>query len=190
MSKRVSKAVLLCEDEAHQRLVRAFLKRCGISNLDRLLTEKVASKLKKGGNDVWVLENFHIELQAVRQRQKAKAETLLIVVIDADKHSVVERRSELNVRAKNAEMEQLGEEEIALLIPKRNIETWFRALLGETVDEEKDYKNNQKPTKEEIRQAAEKLYEWSCPGATLGKSCAPSLAASLPIWQMIGTRLK
>lgn len=190
MSNRVSQAVLLCEDATQERLVRAFLKECGIKNPDRYLRTKVASKEKQGGGISWVIEKFPDQLLAVRNRQKARAETLLIVMIDADKNSIEERREELNDRAQLLGHEKIGQNEIALLIPKYHVETWIRVLLGETVTEDEDCKGFQKPTKEEIRQAAENLFELSRPNAPLASNCIPSLLASLPVWRMLSDRLR
>jgi hypothetical protein len=163
MSSRVSKAVLLCEDQQHQRLAIAFLKQCGIKNPGRILTSKVASQLKEGGNVGWVMDEFPRERRAFRQRQ-VKAETLLIVMIDADKGSVEDRRKELNERAERAGLKPIGpDESVALLVPKRHIETWIRALLDDTVTEEDDCKTKAPATKEELRQAAQRLHEWSRP---------------------------
>jgi hypothetical protein len=123
-----------------------------------------------------------------RDRQK-KAESLLIVLIDADDDSVEERRRQLNERAQRAGLQTVGSDEIALLIPKRHIETWIRALLGFNVTEEENCKTNKPPTKDQIRQAAERLFEWSRRNAGVGTSCVPSLSVALPTWQMLGSRL-
>lgn len=191
MSSRVSKAVLLCEDQQHQRLVIAFLKQCGIKNPGRILTSKIASQLREGGNVGWVMDEFPRELRAFRQRQQAKAETLLIVMIDADNGSVEERRRELNERAERAGLKPIGpKESVALLVPKRHIETWIRALLDDTVTEDDDCKTKTPTTKEGLRQAAQRLHEWSRANAVPGPNCVPSLAAALPAWRMIGSRLQ
>ncbi len=190
MSSRVSKAVLLCEDQAHVRLTTAFLKKCGIEGLDRILRPRVASRLRAGGNIGWVLDEFPGELRASRNRQK-KAETLLIVMIDADHASVADRRRELNECAKKAGLEPIGaDESVAILIPKRHIETWIRALLGHNVTEEEICKTNAAATKEEVRQAAEQLFAWSRPNAEPGPSCVPSLVEALPTWHRLGSRFR
>jgi hypothetical protein len=187
MSDRVSQTILLCEDDEHERLIKAYLKRCGLRFQSPNVKSLVACREQQGGNDAWVLNRFPKELHACRQRQKRKGKTLLIVLIDADKYSVDDRRRQLLERAKSAGLEQFAENEpVALLIPKRHIETWIRALLSETVTEEQDCKTWHVPTREEIRQAAQTLYEWSRPKATPGPSCVQSLRAALPEWRKIG----
>src|SRR6516162_4062600 len=97
MSDRVSQTVLLCEDEVHERLVKAYLKQCGRDFRPPYVKSRVASQMQKGGNDVWVLNHVAEEVQACRQRHK-RTRTLLIVVIDADKLTVEKRRSQLASR--------------------------------------------------------------------------------------------
>src|SRR4051794_29168919 len=94
MTRRVSQTILLCEDEAQERLVKAYLKQCGLPYQAPAVRTVVASREKQGGNDSWVLNRFPKELHACRQRQK-KAQTLLIVMIDADHHTVEDRRQQL-----------------------------------------------------------------------------------------------
>jgi len=165
MSDRVSETILLCEDDEHERLTKAYLKKCGQRSQAPTVRSIVASE--QGGNDAWVLNRFPKELHACRQRLKRTGKTRLIVLIDADKYSAEDRRRQLLERATAAGLAELAPNEpVALLIPKRNIETWIRALLGEKVNEEQDCKTSHRPSKDQIRQAVEKLYEWSRPPDT------------------------
>jgi hypothetical protein len=185
MSERVSQIILLCEDETHERLTKAYLKACGHKNPERFVRSLVASRMQHGGNVGWVLDEFPKQLHACRQRQK-KARTLLIVLVDADKLTVEARRRQLLGRVKSAGLEEFGKSEpAAILIPKRHIETWVSALLGDAVTETEDCKIRRKLRKEEIRRAAETLDEWSRPNATPGTTCVPSLLEALPEWNKI-----
>ncbi len=186
MSDRVSRTILLCEDELHERLVREYMKRCRLPTHPPYLVPLVASRLQRGGNVHWVLQRFPEELHACRQRQK-KAETLLIVVIDADQFTVDERRRQLDERLRQEGYEPLRRTDpVVLLIPRRHVETWLHSLLGETLTEEENCKDRDKPTKDAIRQAADTAYEWARENAPLGPSCVPSLRESLPGWRKIG----
>lgn len=61
-------------------------------------------------------------------------------MIDADRKEVVERMRELDEELRSRELDPRDEAEaIALLIPKRNIETWIWNLRGEDVDESQSY---------------------------------------------------
>lgn len=187
MSERVSQTILLCEDEAHERFVTAYMKRCGLATDARSLTRLVASRKQHGGNDHWVLNEFPKQLHACRQRQKAKAETLLIVMIDADKQSVQERRRQLLERLKSAGFEDFSANEPAvLLIPKYHVETWIRALTGEMVDETEDCKPWEKIEKGVLQNAAQTLFDWSRANAIPGPTCVQSLKTALPDWKKIG----
>jgi hypothetical protein len=186
MSERVSQFVVLCEDEMHERLTKAYMRKCGLRAQEPFVRSLVGSKMQAGGNVGWVLNEFPRQLHACRQRSK-KAKTLLIVVVDADELTVEDRQRQLSQRVHAQGHDPFGSNEPAvLLIPKRHIETWIRALLGETVTEDQDCKMTRPPAKLEVRVAAGTLWDWSRAGASLGPTCVPSLAASLPSWRRIG----
>jgi hypothetical protein len=79
-----------------------------------------------------------------------------------------------------------GDELIIVLIPKRHVETWIRALLGDEVNEENDYKKPE-PTPKEIAQAGGTLFAWTRRHASPGATCPPSLTKSIREgeWQRI-----
>jgi hypothetical protein len=176
---------LLCEDDVHRRLAVAYMNRCNINR--RIVVEKIASRLQRGGNNDWVLRAFPAELHACRQRHK-RAKTLLVVVVDADKLTVGERRRQLTDSLKVTGYEELAADDpVAFLITRRNVETWIRALLVEKVNEDDDYKKPRKePTKDEIREAADNVYQWARPNADAGPTCVPSLKIALTEWWKIG----
>lgn len=186
MSDRVSQTIVLCEDEAHQRLTKAFLKGCNLASDSPMVKWLVASQQQQGGNDAWVLDRFPKELRACRQRNK-KAKSLLVVLIDADNYSVEERRSQLDERAKASDLaESMNDDPVIVLIPKRHVETWIRVLLGETVTETEDCKSWKPPERDSYRKAAHTLYEWSRPNAKPSPTCVDSLRKALPQWHRIG----
>lgn len=186
MSNRVSEVVLLCEDDTQAQLVRAFLKICGQQGGVR---DKVASRLKHGGNVGWVLDHFPEELQACRQRHK-RARTLLIVMLDADDRTIEDRRRQLVARVVAADLERFGENEPAvLLIPKRHVETWIRVLLGYAVTEDENCKSNRKATTEQFRIAAQAIFDRSRQNAIPQEPSVPSLEQSLPHWGRISREL-
>jgi hypothetical protein len=124
MSDRVSETILLCEDDEHERLTKAYLKKCGQRSKAPTVRSIVANE--QGGNDAWVLNRFPKELHACRQRLKRTGKTRLIVLIDADKYSAEDRRRQLLERATAAGLAELAPNEpVALLIPKRNIEKLY-----------------------------------------------------------------
>lgn len=178
VSDRISQYILLCEDKAHSRLLHAYFRKCGI--LDRQIVDLVASRMIQGGNVKWVLDRFERELHACRQRNHHVAKTLLIVVIDADDHTVEDRRRELYQRS-----ELRNNDPVVVLIPKRHIETWIRAALNGAVNELDDYKRPA-VTKDEFRNAAGQIHGWARNQPEPGPMCIPSLRVALPDWRRIG----
>jgi hypothetical protein len=109
----------------------------------------------------------------------------LVAIVDADNETTERRASQLSGALEAASMDgRSNDEPIVVLIPKRHVETWIRALLGNNVGETTDYKYP-KPTSSEIRQAAEILHEWTRPDANPGATSPPSLTDSLPEWRKI-----
>jgi acyl transferase domain-containing protein len=183
----VSQTILLCEDSLHERLAKAYMKQRGLETQEPYVKAIVASQMQHGGNVDWVLHEFPKQVHACRQRNK-KSKTLLIVLVDADQFTVNERRRQLNERLKQAGYEELdaSDPSITVLIPRRHVETWVRALLAESVTEEEDCKDWNKPTKDGIRQAASTAHQWARPNATPGPTCVPSLAFAFPELRKIG----
>jgi len=176
VSDRVSEMVLLCEDDPQEQMVRRYLDRCGFRTQEPTLRVRNASRAVHGGNVGWVLREFPKEMQVCRKRHAVHARTLLIVVVDADENSVVERRSQLETNA--------GDPMVAL-IPKRHIETWVRSALGEAVNEIDSYK---KPAakKADIKTAAAQIHGWARNNPAPGTTCVDSLRSSLPVFLTLG----
>lgn len=124
----------------------------------------------------WVRERFALEVEAYRRR-RARAETTLIVVIDADDLSVKERLAQLDRNLDDAQVDRIrtDAEQIARLVPKRNIETWILCLNDVPVDEATDYKRYRNDWTTLIRTAIETLYNWTRPNAQMPNSCISSL---------------
>lgn len=82
--------------------------------------------------------------------------TVLIVVIDADRLLVQERLAQLDHNLDEAQANRIRPvaEQIARLIPRRNIETWILCLNDVPVDEENDYKKTRNDWPTLIRSGA------------------------------------
>src|SRR5436190_113502 len=52
MSRRVSQTVLLCEDEAHERIVKAFMKECGLEEFGQ--EEPAVLLIPKRHIETWI----------------------------------------------------------------------------------------------------------------------------------------
>ncbi len=119
-------------------------------------------------------ERYPSAVAAYRHRAK-RAETRLIVVIDADIHSVEHRRQQL---ARTLIEERKNDEKIVHLIPKRSIETWVLCLTGSAVDENTDY--SRESIDERIEPAAQTFFEWTRQNATIPQACVDSLRGAIP----------
>lgn len=165
----------------HASLVYGYLRECGYKT-QRCVTRKVASEIGKqeGGNVGWVLREFAKELKACRQRKAVHADTLLIVMIDADRLTVDERRGELK-----ADPEIADGDPLAVLIPRRHVETWIRAAVGCSVSETENCKKPE-PRRSDVRAAAATIHKWARENPPAGENCVPSLRSALPEWRKIG----
>lgn len=180
MSDRVSRIILLCEDDVHERLVRCYLKECGLKTEPPYFLPRNASREVHGGNDKWVLGEFAKELNACRRRHLTHSKTLLIVIVDADDYSLPDRLSQFV-----AEPAVSATDPLVFLVPKRHGETWIRAALGHAVNESQDCKNPE-PKKSEFREAARVIHGWARDNPEPGPTCVPTLHYALPTWRKIG----
>jgi hypothetical protein len=131
----------------------------------------------EGSAENWVRKKFVKEIAVYRARQ---AKTALIVVIDADSRTVQDRLAQLDQALRDGGKEALDDtDQIARLVPKRNIETWIICLTGQTVDEDTDYKKAKHDWNKLIPDAAETLFQWTQPKAELPNDCIDSLRSGV-----------
>lgn len=132
MSRRKTAVVILCEDLQHSAFVRKLLLAL---RFQRNKIRVMKSPKGRGAGEQYVSESYPIEVQA--HRSKATHQTLcLLVVIDADTETVKHRSDSLDRKLAEAGMPSRAENErIALMIPRRNIETWIHYLKGDPTNE-------------------------------------------------------
>ena len=166
MSVRI---VLLCEDAATDTFVRRFLRRRQFKARD-IRTLPIPHGSQSG--EQWVRQKYPSELKAIRSRQNA----FLIVVIDADTHTTQARRSQLDNECKTQQVpaRKLADP-VLIIVPRRNIETWFAYLNGCLVDEKKTYPRR---TPTDQRFFADKLYRMCHEDQKLRPPVPPSLDES------------
>ncbi len=110
---------------------------------------------------IWVQTRFAREVSAYRNRQ-TRAESALILIIDADIHAVQDRLTQLNRALAESGIPAIGnDEQIARVVPKRNVETWILCLNEQHVNEDTDYKRTRHDWNELIPRAAETLFQWT-----------------------------
>ena len=112
--------------------------------------------------------------------RSARAETALVVAIDADAGDVSRRLQQFESALVEADLAaRSSDERIVHLIPKRNIETWVLCLSGQSVDEDADYRHEPDIDKQ-IAPAAETLFGWTRANATLPTHAVSSLRLAIP----------
>jgi hypothetical protein len=163
--------IVIVEDEHHEMLIRRYLRKCGIETRAMRIRRSPSGE---GSAEQWVRKTFVDEVGVYRHRH---AQTKLIVAIDADTHTVQQRLAQLDQALRDREKPAVdtNAEQIARLIPKRNVETWISSLNGAAVDEQTDYKATKDNYGDLIPQAAKTLFEWTRPNAVLPKHCIDSL---------------
>jgi hypothetical protein len=177
-----SQVILLLEDSRHKQFIYRYLRRLGFEGHEMRIEKSPSGE---GSAEQWVRERFAVEVDACRSRQ---AETRLIVLIDADTRTVQERIAELDtaLREAGAPLIPVDTNQIARLVPKRNIETWILCLSGEQVDEDADYKRTRDNWTELVRTGVGTLYAWTRPRATVPSSCVESLQIGIRELQKLG----
>jgi|SRR5271165_1245520 len=173
-SSRVYVIVVL-EDARHEILARRYLKKRGIGDREMRIERSPSGE---GNAEGWVRKTFVKEVNVYRSRHP---KTALIVVIDADNHTVQDRWTQLDQALKDGRKEPVDveREQIARLVPKRNIETWILCLNGQAVDEEADYKRTRDDWTDLIPRAAGTLLEWTRSNTELPSHCVDSLRSGV-----------
>jgi hypothetical protein len=172
-----SRVIVLVEDNRHQQLVGKYLRTAG---LELHAMRFIQSPSGRGSAEQWVRERFAVEVDAYRSRQ-THAETKLVIMVDADTLSVQQRLTQLDQALHEAGVTPINTntEQIARLIPKRNVETWILCLNDSAVDETTDYKRTHNDWTVLIRSSVVTLYAWTRPNALVPGSCLPSLKLGL-----------
>ncbi len=176
-----SQVILLVEDSRQRQFLFRYLRKLGYGTHEMRIE---LSPPGKGSAEQWVREQFAAEVQALRRRQ---AQTKLIVIIDADTHTVQQRLDQLDQSLRNAGVSAIADDEgIARLVPKRNIETWIRCLNDVQVDEDTDYKRQSDQWTDLIRAAVGTLFGWTRPNAPTPPFCVESLRMGIRELQRCG----
>jgi len=169
---RNANVVILCEDQQQEVFVRRFLARMQYGNRDL----KVFKAPKgRGSGEQFVRERFAEELAFFRSRA-IRTRQALIVFIDADRSDASSRVAEVEGACKDAGIEKRSlEERVLILVPSRNIETWFAYLDGQDVNETDKYPRLRRPR--DCRRHVDRLYEM-CQQRELRQPAPSSLEAA------------
>jgi hypothetical protein len=171
MGSRRVQIVILAEDRQHDVFLRRFLK--AIDKADGRQIRTVPFPAGRGSGEQFVRENYPDQLRAHRSKANHMA-LQLFVVTDADVLSVDQRRQQLSAPLIAAGIPlPMDGESLAILIPKRNIETWIYYLNGQSVDETTTYRKLARAG--ECQPAVDRLAAFYRAGWSLPTDCPDSL---------------
>ena len=138
---RDARVVVICEDSQHRTFIYRLLRSLGFP---RHRLDVKPAPVGGGAADQWVRERYADEVDAYR-RKSSYRHIGLVTVVDADENSMQRRYQQFSEQLASEDLSRRGDaENICILIPKRNIETWIYALLGEEVNETDAYPKLQK----------------------------------------------
>ena len=172
MTRRRVRIVLLCEDTQQEAFARRFLKGMGWQTREMRIRKSPAAR---GSGEQWVRRQFPPELAEYRRRN-ARATSVLVAMLDADTVSLTARFDELREECAEKDLPFRQENErVAIIIPKRNIETWIHFLSGHEVNENAPY-----PKLQRERDCGPSVVELLrlCATTELPDNAPPSLAAA------------
>jgi hypothetical protein len=175
MGSRRVQIVILAEDRQHDVFLRRFLKAIGKADERQIRT--VPFPAGRGSGEQFVREKYPVELRAHRSKANHLA-VQLFVVTDADVLLVEQRRQQLSAPLVDAGISlPTHGEAVAILIPRRNIETWIYYLNGQSVDETTTYRKLAREG--ECQTAVDRFEELYRSGWTLPDDCPDSLRQSV-----------
>lgn len=134
MSKRKVTLAIICEDTQQECFARKFL--YGIGWNKRQL-RVVKSPSGRGSGEQWVRETYVNELVSYRRSHVNYA---FMAIVDGDTCGVQGRILQFDNKCIELEYPvRKAEDQVAIIVPTRNIETWIKFLEGNPVDETSSY---------------------------------------------------
>jgi len=180
MSRPRAQNVILCEDRQHLAFVRRYLS--GLGYNERQIRDAPCPMGSQAGEQ-FVRQRYPIEVSEQRRRV-ARLSVNLVVVIDADDMPVDRRLQQLEQELANLTLPGRGpDERIAILIPRRNIETWIHYLNGDSVNEIDTFPKLVR--QRDCQPAVDRLLQIKHSGWVLPADSPASLIAALPELQRL-----
>jgi hypothetical protein len=173
MTKRQAQVVILCEDRQQQTFIYRWLIGRGYTIRQIRLLPLPAGA---GSGEQYVRSRYAAEVKALRARNYLNL--ALATAIDADHRTVDERHQELESELRSAALTPRNDQErIAVLVPKRNIETWIHYLFGTDVDEETIYPKLER--ERDCQSAVDHLLVLCQPAQSLSENCPASVSRGI-----------
>lgn len=171
--------VLVCEDTAHKAFVYSCLSKLGVEDLKWHVVSYVASLKRHGGNRDDVIERLNRTEFDSWESRCARHKVLLVAVIDADGDSLTAARSLLPTSTLYGDL-------FAVVIPRRNIQTWVElsrdGASATSPDEEADYKRTATKSDKSAKNAAKMLLSWY-------QDAPPDAIAENPVWKTFAKQM-
>ena len=176
--KHFRNITLLCEGSSDELFLRRFFAKHGV---DKRAIIPVNYLRTSGSGEQYVRNHYPLELRRIRLKQNSG----LVVMLDADTKNVEERKKELDEACRERNVPARSKmDPVLIVVPKRNSETWYKFLTGETAseDEEKEWKKSNNHVL--AKTAANALYEICFIKQNLPESAPPSLKEACVEWHV------
>jgi hypothetical protein len=133
MNRRYTSVIVRCEDIQQRVFLYRYLIEKGIG------PREIQVRFSPGGDAKhWVRQQHVIEVRALRS--KPHLSIALVTMLDADDRTVADRKQELDeALVAGGQQRRDPDDRIAVLVPRRNIETWIHRLEGNVVNESDCY---------------------------------------------------
>lgn len=150
---------ILCEDKLTHCFIRRFLISQGVNSRKINALPLPAA----GCGEQYVRTQYPKQLSYLRSTSYIS--NVLVVAIDADFNTCIERQKQLDEACGDAGVDKCtAKDKLLLFVPKRNIETWIKHFDGVAVDEEHDYAHFLNGHESDCYNAADKMAdEFSSP---------------------------
>lgn len=137
--------IILCEDRQQEIFTRQWLLGLGFRGHEIAVRPIPAGR---GSGEMHVRHTYPVEVKALRKvNSHDEIGRALVTVIDADTFAIDERHSTLDhALLQDGQRRRNDNEKIAILVPKRNIETWIHHIQGVVVNEIDAYRKLNKPS--------------------------------------------
>jgi len=141
VSRRKAQATILCEDRQQEVFVRHYLMQRGF---DRGSIRSVPLPMGSQAGEQFVRHQYPGQL---KEHRRSHVSRYLVVMMDADTVTVGDRQKELDGACQSAGVApRAAADNVAIFVPKRNIETWIHYLEDEDVNEQDAYRKLKRPS--------------------------------------------
>lgn len=134
-----SQVFILCEDTVHYHFAKKYFELLGI-NSRKIMGKHNPKGRSVGSGAVYVKEHYKEEVDVFHSKVN-HLNYVLVVIVDDDTKDNIKNLYQIYKPSVT--------EKILIFSPKRNVESWFYYIDGNSIDENEDYKKhykNAKPT--------------------------------------------